>query len=258
MAGVGQARTAASTGGEGTARYSDGGPPWKLAGIRCEVQASGEDGLKLIAFVDESIIEKSGLAPLPPYIHSRLDDPERYQTIYARDPGSAAAPTAGLHFTEESLAALTGLGVELAFVTLHVGLEYVQTSPGRGSRRPQNTHRVFRDRRRDVSRLESGAGARPENNSRRHDSVRVLEQIGQGLEGHGEITRVQGQAGLFILPGHEFRLVDAMITNFHLPRSTLLMLVSAFAGRDHILNAYREAIEEQYRFYSFGDAMLIA
>ena len=223
-----------------------------------EVQASGEDGLKLIAFVDESIIEKSGLAPLPPYIHSRLEDPERYQTIYARDPGSAAAPTAGLHFTEESLAALTWLGIELAFVTLHVGLDTFRPV----QEEDPADHKIHTEY------FEIDAGTSAALNQAREQgrriiavgttSVRVLEQIGQELEGDGIITPIQGQAGLFILPGHEFRLVDGMITNFHLPRSTLLMLVSAFAGRDHILNAYREAVQDQYRFYSFGDAMLIA
>ena len=225
-----------------------------------EVRASGDDGLKLIEFVDESIIDQSGLAPLPPYIHSRLEDPERYQTVYSRDPGSAAAPTAGLHFTGESLSRLEQADVELAFVTLHVGLDTFRPV----QEEDPTEHKIHTEY------FEIDAGTAVALNDARLEgrriiavgttSVRVLEQIGRKLSesGGGEVGPTRGQADLFILPGHEFMLVDAMITNFHLPRSTLLMLVSAFAGRERVLRAYQAAIDEGYRFYSFGDAMLIA
>ena len=224
-----------------------------------EVCGSEDDGVKLVRFVDEGVIDRSGHTPLPPYIHTRLEDPERYQTVYARDPGSAAAPTAGFHFTRKLLEDLRRAGVEMAFVTLHVGLDTFRPVQEDDPREHKIHTEYF-----EVDAEAAQALDRARREGRRivavgTTSVRTLEQVGRDLEGQGGngIGPASGQADLFILPGHRFRLVDAMITNFHLPRSTLMMLVSAFAGRDLVLQAYQTAIEERYRFYSFGDAMLI-
>jgi S-adenosylmethionine:tRNA ribosyltransferase-isomerase len=225
-----------------------------------EVLASHADGIKTVRLESEEDIGRLGVIPLPPYIHRRLEDPERYQTVYARHPGSAAAPTAGLHFTEPLLGRLKDAGVEPAFVTLHVGLDTFR--PVQSEDPAEHTiHTEYYELSREAAGILNGALAE----GRRiiavgTTSVRVLEQVGQRMAEGGQkrVEPWRGQAGLFILPGHKFRLVDALITNFHLPRSTLLMLVSAFAGREHVLRAYREAISERYRFYSFGDAMMMA
>jgi S-adenosylmethionine:tRNA ribosyltransferase-isomerase len=198
-------------------------------------------------------VRRIGQMPTPPYIKERLDDRERYQTIYAREEGSAAAPTAGLHFTPELLGAVRQRGVGIAFVTLHVGLDTFR--PVRVA--DPATHRIHRE----WFRIDD-ACAHAINETHRHGrrvvavgttSVRVLESAATD----GSVAAGEGWTGLFIMPGHRFRVVDAMLTNFHLPKSTLLMLVSAFAGRDRILAAYSVAIKERYRFYSFGDCMLI-
>ena len=228
-------------------------------GFEVEVLASYRDGIKLIRLAREDAIGQIGTVPLPPYIHRRLKDPERYQTVYARNPGSVAAPTAGLHFTERLLERLRGHGVELAFVTLHVGLDTVR--PVRGEDPTQHEiHTEYYE----LSRETASVLNRARDEGRRivavgTTSVRVLEQLARLMEetGQKELAPGEGQADLFILPGHRFRMVDAMVTNFHLPRSTLLMLVSAFAGRELMLRTYQEAIEQRYRFYSFGDAMFI-
>jgi S-adenosylmethionine:tRNA ribosyltransferase-isomerase len=198
-------------------------------------------------------VRRIGQMPTPPYIKERLDDRERYQTIYAREEGSAAAPTAGLHFTPELLTAIRQSGVGIAFVTLHVGLDTFR--PVRSDDPAQ--HRIHRE----WYRIDD-ASADAINETRRlgkrvvavgTTSVRVLESAANDAG----VAAGEGWTGLFIMPGYEFRVVDAMLTNFHLPRSTLLMLVSAFAGREPILAAYAEAIRERYRFYSFGDCMFI-
>ena len=200
-----------------------------------------------------------GQVPLPPYIHQRLEDPERYQTVYAKDPGSAAAPTAGLHFTRGLLDQIQSKNVELAFVTLHVGLDTFRPVQGEDPTEHQIHTEYFQlgpeaanvlNRAKDQGRRVLAVGT---------TSVRVLEQAASQLDRRrgSKLEPRTGWADLFILPGHRFRLVDAMVTNFHLPRSTLLMLVSAFAGRERILATYEEAITQRYRFYSFGDAMLI-
>ena len=221
--------------------------------------SSEEDGIKRVRIAPEEDWHQWGEMPLPPYIHQRLEDPERYQTVYARESGSVAATTAGLHFTQSTLEGLERLGVIPVFVTLHVGLDTFRPVHGEDPTRHE-IHTEF---------FEVGAETVPALNQARADgrrviavgtsSVRVLEQLASNMVEDGDLALkpTAGQASLFILPGHRFRLVDAMITNFHLPRSTLLMLVSAFAGRELILAAYQEAIERQYRFYSFGDAMLI-
>lgn len=223
-------------------------------GILARVDDHPGDGLYVLAFEEEPRLETIGELPLPPYIHREPSDPERYQTVYARAEGSIAAPTAGLHFTPTLLSALERRGVRLAFVTLHVGLATfrpVQTddprehSPGEefGLLGPEAAELVLATRGRGGRVVSVGT-----------TSVRLLEQWAAA---GGSPDGWQGWTSIYILPGHEFRAVDAMITNFHLPRTTLLMLVSAFAGREQILAAYQEAIRRRYRFYSFGDAMLI-
>jgi S-adenosylmethionine:tRNA ribosyltransferase-isomerase len=228
-------------------------------GLQVEVLASNKDGIKLLQLASEDAINQVGRVPLPPYIHARLEDPERYQTVYARQLGSAAAPTAGLHFTEELLDSLERHGVELAFVTLHVGLDTFRPVQGEDPRQ----HRIHTEYY-DLSRETAGVLNRARSEGRRivavgTTSVRVLEQAARDMEQQGreQLMECRGPADLFILPGHRFRMVDAIVTNFHLPRSTLLMLVSAFAGRELVLHTYQEAIRERYRFYSFGDAMFI-
>ena len=227
--------------------------------LEVTVLASGEDGIKTVWLSNEGDLHRWGEAPLPPYIHQRLEDPERYQTIYSRDSGSVAAPTAGLHFTESLLARLAQAGVELVFVTLHVGLDTFRPVHGEDPTE-HHIHTEYYQLSEEAAKVLN----RARNEGRRiiavgTTSVRVLEQLGQNLAAQGDTTLAptQAQADLFILPGHQFRVVDAMVTNFHLPRSTLLMLVSAFAGREQILRSYQEAIQQRYRFYSFGDAMLI-
>ncbi len=210
----------------------------------------------------EPFLAQIGQMPLPPYIHERLDDPERYQTVYARQPGSAAAPTAGLHFTPELLERLRLKGVEMAEVTLHVGLDtfapVTEDNPEEHvihtewcELSPQAAGQINAARRRGGRIVAVGT-----------TSVRTLESAAR----HASLERADsdqvvvpfsGPTNLFILPGYTFRAVDIMITNFHLPRSTLIMLVSAFAGRERVLSAYQQAVEMRYRFFSFGDAMLI-
>ncbi len=227
--------------------------------LEARIVESMDDGLRLVEFNDESLIEKVGQAPLPPYIHETLQDPERYQTVYARQLGSAAAPTAGLHFTERLMQDLQVKGVQTAFLTLHVGLDTFRPVDEEDPRK-HKLHTEYWE--------VSPQAAKSINSARQEGrrvaavgttSVRVLEQTALIMEeqGRDKIIAGSGWVDLFILPGHRFRAVDAMVTNFHLPRSTLLMLVSAFAGRERVLAAYQEAIEQRYRFYSFGDAMLI-
>ena len=249
-------------------------PPQGYSGepsLQVEVVESRPGGLKAVRLSSESAIDRMGQTPLPPYIRQRLDDPERYQTVYAREPGSAAAPTAGLHFTPELLEQVRGASVETAFVTLHVGLDTFRPVQGEDPRE----HHIHTERYSlDAATAEALNRARAD--GRRiiavgTTTVRVLEQAaadadGADERGAGVLRPVDGDASIFILPGHAFRSVDAMVTNFHLPRSTLLMLVSAFAehggshglsGREKMLAAYSEAVTLRYRFYSFGDAMLI-
>ena len=196
--------------------------------------------------------------PLPPYIHERLADPERYQTVYARQPGSAAAPTAGLHFTAELMERLKAMGVCFAEVTLHVGLDTFAPVTEDDPREhqihtewcelsPETAAQINATRRQGGRIVAVGT-----------TSVRTLESAARGAPGRSAVSRRSpGQPTCLSCPGYTFRAVDAMVTNFHLPRSTLIMLVSAFAGRERILSAYQTAVEMGYRFFSFGDAMFI-
>lgn len=203
----------------------------------------------------EQFFSKVGNVPLPPYIHEKLNDPERYQTVYAREPGSAAAPTAGLHFTPRLLEELQAKGIKIAYVTLHVGLDtfapVTEDDPEEHKihtewcELPQETADLINSAKSSGGRVVAVGTT----------SVRTLESAAQS--GRDVIQPYIGPTSLYILPGYEFNVVDIMITNFHLPKSTLLMLVSAFAGREKILETYKTAVDEGYRFYSFGDAMLI-
>lgn len=202
----------------------------------------------------EETLEKVGLVPLPPYIKEKLDDPDRYQTVYARENGSAAAPTAGLHFTDELLDEIRAMGVKTAFVTLHVGL---------GTFRPVKVEKV-EDHYMHYEKYEITAETCDIiNNARKNGgrvvsvgttSTRVLESV---ADDNGHLEPKKDSTGIFIYPGYRFKIVDCLITNFHLPESTLIMLVSAFAGYDHVMNAYKTAVNEKYRFFSFGDAMFL-
>lgn len=224
-----------------------------------EILEARENGLRLVQVSDDSALDGLGELPLPPYIKETPNDPDRYQTVYADAPGSVAAPTAGLHFTEPLLEQIRSKGVSTAWVTLHVGLDTFRPVHGEDIAEhkihtewfelPQDAADAINDAQHRGARVIAVGTT----------TVRTLEHVGRNamLDRAQEIEASAGDADLFILPGHRFRLVDAMVTNFHLPRSTLLMLVSAFAGRERILAAYEEAVRREYRFYSFGDAMLL-
>jgi S-adenosylmethionine:tRNA ribosyltransferase-isomerase len=228
-------------------------------GPQIEVLKVLEGSRRLVRFETpvEPFLEQAGQMPLPPYIHTPLANPERYQTVYATRPGSAAAPTAGLHFTPELMARLRSLGIGFAQVTLHVGLD---TFAPVTEDNPQE--HVIHTEWCEVS----PAAAQQINAARRAGgrivavgttSVRTLETAARQAKPGDAVGAWSGPTALYILPGFAFQAVDALVTNFHLPKSTLLMLVSAFAGRERILAAYQEAVAREYRFYSFGDAMLI-
>jgi S-adenosylmethionine:tRNA ribosyltransferase-isomerase len=215
-----------------------------------------EGSERLIKFSEpiEPYFSKVGNIPLPPYIHEKLDDPERYQTVYAKEPGSAAAPTAGLHFTPRLLEELQVKGVKIAYVTLHVGLD---TFAPVNEENPEE-HKIHSEWY-ELSQETADLINRTQQSGGRviavgTTSVRTLESAASI---QSPLSAFTGSTSLFILPGYQFKIVDAMITNFHLPKSTLLMLVSAFTGRERILETYEVAVKEGYRFYSFGDAMLI-
>ena len=217
-----------------------------------------EDGKRLLKFdyqgVFLEILDALGQMPLPPYIHEKLENPERYQTVYSRHVGSAAAPTAGLHFTEDLLKTLESRGVKLAFVTLHVGL---------GTFRPVKaddlSEHIMHSEYYEVPDESATIIAETKKNGGRVIAVGTTScrTVESAYDADGTLARPSGWTDIFIYPGYEFKVLDALITNFHLPESTLIMLVSALAGREFVLNAYNEAIKERYRFFSFGDAMLI-
>ena len=221
-----------------------------------EVVGLGDEGIRVISFSDETLLSGLGRIPLPPYIHTPLTNPERYQTVYANVAGSIAAPTAGLHFTTELINKIKSRGIQCLLVTLHVGLDTFR--PVREDDPLEHPiHQEYGVLTQEVANHLSQAKVE----GRRiigvgTTSVRLVEAVAQASS-PVHIKPFEGWVSLFILPGYQFRVVDALITNFHLPRSTLLMLVSAFAGGELIKQAYREAIARKYRFYSFGDAMLI-
>ncbi|MBQ3511741.1 MAG: tRNA preQ1(34) S-adenosylmethionine ribosyltransferase-isomerase QueA [Bacilli bacterium] len=226
--------------------------------LKAECISEGEDGIRHFKLLYKGILleilEELGTMPLPPYIHEKLEDQSRYQTVYAKEVGSAAAPTAGLHFTKELLKDIENKGVNIAYVTLHVGL---------GTFRPVSVdtieehemHSEYYSMTKEVAELLN----KTKENGKRiiavgTTSTRTLETIASKYDGFKECS---GWTNIFIYPGYKFKAIDSLSTNFHLPKSTLVMLVSALAGRENILNAYNEAVKEKYRFFSFGDAMFI-
>ncbi|KRK79838.1 tRNA preQ1(34) S-adenosylmethionine ribosyltransferase-isomerase QueA [Companilactobacillus nodensis] len=227
--------------------------------LEATVMEELEHGGKIIEFhydgIFLEILEKLGEMPLPPYIKEKLDDPDRYQTVYAKENGSAAAPTAGLHWTKDLLEKVQEKGIKLVYLTLHVGL---------GTFRPVTESDISKHiMHSEFYRLDEES-AKTLNEVRKNGgkivatgttSIRTLETIGTKF--NGEIKADSGWTDIFIKPGYEWKVVDEFITNFHLPKSTLVMLVAAFTGRENILNAYEHAIDEKYRFFSFGDAMFI-
>lgn len=227
--------------------------------LTAEVVEVLEEGGRILDFSYDGIfleiLEELGEMPLPPYITEKLDEADRYQTVYAKENGSAAAPTAGLHFTDEVLEQLKEKGVQLAFLTLHVGL---------GTFRPVNVENVedhkMHSEYYQLSKETADLLNKTKENGGRvvavgTTSIRTLETIANKFDGRLEAD--SGWTDIFIKPGYTFKFVDAFLTNFHLPKSTLIMLVSAFAGREFVLNAYHHAVDEQYRFFSFGDAMFV-
>ena len=226
--------------------------------LTATVESVQPDGNRLIRFhydgIFLEILDQLGTMPLPPYIKEKLDDPERYQTVYSKTPGSAAAPTAGLHFTPELLESLRARGVKLAFVTLHVGL---------GTFRPVKEDEITDHVMHSEYYIMDEETAEQINSTRQNGgkiwavgttACRTLETI---ADENGTVQPQSGWTDIFIYPGYRFKVVDHLVTNFHLPESTLMMLISAFATREMIMEAYRQAIEEEYRFFSFGDSMLI-
>ncbi|OME46637.1 MULTISPECIES: tRNA preQ1(34) S-adenosylmethionine ribosyltransferase-isomerase QueA [Paenibacillus] len=228
--------------------------------LRAVIEDEADMGGRTLRFIYQGIfqeiLDRLGTMPLPPYIKETLDDRERYQTVYARHEGSAAAPTAGLHFTQELLKQIEAKGVNIAYITLHVGL---------GTFRPMSVEKVEEHVMHSEYFVMSQETADTINATKARGgriiavgttSCRTLETVGRQCE-DGPLVECSGWTDIFIYPGYKFSVVNALITNFHLPKSTLVMLVSALAGREHILAAYEEAIEQKYRFFSFGDAMFI-
>lgn len=226
------------------------------AKVLAEVTGLRQGGIKVISFSEERLLPELGKIPLPPYIHTPLTNPERYQTVYAKVAGSVASPTAGLHFTQQLIDEIRGKGIQCLFVTLHVGLDTFR--PVREDDPAE--HPVYKE----YGVLNQGVAkalCQAKQEERRiicvgTTTVRIVEQAAQASK-TSTLGAFEDWVSLFILPGYQFRIVDALVTNFHLPRSTLLMLVTAFAGKDFINQAYKEAIALCYRFYSFGDAMLV-
>ncbi|MBQ8193362.1 MAG: tRNA preQ1(34) S-adenosylmethionine ribosyltransferase-isomerase QueA [Bacilli bacterium] len=227
--------------------------------LKAEVIFKGDEGLTHVKLIYDGILmeilDRLGTMPLPPYIHEKLEDQGRYQTVYAKINGSAAAPTAGLHFTPELLEAIQNKGVEIAYVTLHVGL---------GTFRPVEVENILDHNMHSEYYVMDEETANILNKAKEEGrriisvgttSTRTLETV--ATNNNGRFVSTSGNTNIFIYPGYEFKAIDCLITNFHLPKSTLIMLVSALAGRENVLAAYKCAVEEKYRFFSFGDAMFI-
>ena len=226
--------------------------------LRCEIKDVLEDGNRLVAFefegIWEEVLDKLGEMPLPPYITHKLKDKNRYQTVYAKYEGSAAAPTAGLHFTNDLLDKIQNMGIDIAYVTLHVGL---------GTFRPVKVDDVTKHHMHSEYYIVSKDAADKINRAKENGN-RVIcvgttscRTIESAADENGHIEPTEGETSIFIYPGYKFKILDCLITNFHLPESTLIMLVSALAGKENVFNAYKTAVEEKYRFFSFGDAMFI-
>ncbi len=226
--------------------------------LKAEVVDVLENGNRIVEFyyegIFEQVLDSLGEMPLPPYIHERLEDRERYQTVYSKEKGSAAAPTAGLHFTKELMEKIKEKGVNIVYLTLHVGL---------GTFRPVKVENIENHDMHSEYYVLSKESADIINETKKKGkriisvgttSTRTLETIG---DENGMVKEQSGWTNIFIYPGYKFKVVDNLITNFHLPESTLIMLVSTLAGQEHVLNAYNEAVKEKYRFFSFGDAMFI-
>lgn len=226
--------------------------------MKCEVTDVTPDGNRIIRFEYEgnfyNLLDRIGEMPLPHYITEKLEDNDRYQTVYARERGSAAAPTAGLHFTEELLGKIAANGTEIGYVTLHVGLGTFRPVKAENieDHKMHSEHYTLPPETAEIIRRTKERGGRVF--AVGTTCTRTLESVASFK---GEITADEGDTSIFIYPGYEFKCVDCLITNFHLPESTLIMLVSAFCGYDNTMNAYKTAVEERYRFFSFGDAMLI-
>ena len=226
--------------------------------LSCECTSIGEDGIRHFKFIYNGIfleiLDRLGEMPLPPYIHEKLKEKDRYNTVYAKELGSAAAPTAGLHFTNELLDKIKEKGIKVEYITLHVGL---------GTFRPVEVEDVTKHKMHsefyEMSKETADVLNKAKKENRRIIAVgttttRTLETI---MNLYNEFKECSGWTDIFIYPGYEFKAIDSLITNFHLPKSTLVMLVSAFSSKENILNAYNEAVKEKYRFFSFGDAMFI-
>lgn len=226
--------------------------------LKAECISIGEEGIRVFKFIYSGIfyeiLDELGEMPLPPYIHEKLKDKDRYNTVYAKNIGSAAAPTAGLHFTKELLNRIKEKGIKIEYVTLHVGL---------GTFRPVSVEDVAQHKMHSEFYQMSAETANVLNEAKRNNnriisvgttSTRTLETI---MNLYGEFKECSGWTDIFIYPGYEFKAINCLITNFHLPKSTLVMLVSALAGKDNIMKAYKEAVDNEYRFFSFGDSMFI-
>ena len=226
--------------------------------LKAECVGLGEEGIRIFKFVYEGIfyeiLDELGEMPLPPYIHEKLKDKDRYQTVYAKNIGSAAAPTAGLHFTKELMDKIKNKGIKIEYITLHVGL---------GTFRPVSVEDVTNHKMHSEFYQMSESTAKVLNEAKKNNnkiisvgttSTRTLETI---MNLYGEFKECSGWTDIFIYPGYQFKAITSLITNFHLPKSTLIMLVSALAGKEKIMNAYNEAVKNEYRFFSFGDSMFI-
>ena len=226
--------------------------------LKAEIIEKLESGNRKIKFeyngIFNEILNEIGLMPLPPYIHEKLKDKERYQTIYAKYEGSAAAPTAGLHFTEELFKKIEKKGIEVANVTLHVGIGTFRPVKVENIEEHSMHSEYFYIKKEDAEKINKAKKEGHRVIAVGTTSCRVLESI---ADQNGFVEETQGNTSIFIYPGYKFKCLDALITNFHLPESTLIMLVSALAGKDFIMEAYKQAVKERYRFFSFGDAMFI-
>ena len=226
--------------------------------LKAEILDIMEGGNRKVKFIYEGIfneiLDQIGLMPLPPYIHQKLQDKDRYQTVYAKYEGSAAAPTAGLHFTDELLEKIKQKGVEIANVTLHVGIGTFRPVKEENveEHKMHTEHFYIKDE--DVEKINKAKRTGHRIIAVGTTSCRVLESI---ADENGYVKQIETDTGIFIYPGYKFKCIDGLITNFHLPESTLIMLVSALAGKEFVMNAYEEAVREKYRFFSFGDAMFI-